>query len=151
MPKICWPVHARRLDTWQPEGWSCYTLLETRISGTILIKGIISQNITSNFLLMRAEIGFHYQSCARDKTAATTWPYFQATKSLVIELLYYYTVFVVATPWSHRDLKIFHICAWPWNSITLLRCRCRKATKLSRAQLCSPRTAILIYILKFVS
>ena len=35
----------------------------------------------------------------------------------------------------HGDLNICHIFSGPWGSITLLRCRCREAIKLSRAPL----------------
>ena len=45
------------------------------------------------------------------------------------------TIFVVATPSRHQDLNIFQILSGPWGSITLSHCLCRKAIKLSRAQL----------------
>ena len=57
---------------------------------------------------------------ARDKTATTTWPCFQAKKmcSFLLCLLH---VFVVSTPFRHRDLNIFLIFSCPWSSITLSR------------------------------
>ena len=61
----------------------------------------------------------------------------QATKLLVFH--YYNTIFVVATPFRHRDLCIFKIFLVPkallrhcWVVALLLsRCRCRKAKKVS--------------------
>ena len=50
-----------------------------------------------------------------------------------------FTIFAVATPSSHRALIFFlYFFSCPWGSmysITLSRCRCRKAKQLSRAQL----------------
>ena len=46
------------------------------------------------------------------------------------------TIFGLATASRHWYLNIFLIFSGPWGSITFLRCRCREAVKLSRAQLC---------------
>ena len=56
-------------------------------------------------------------------------------------LLQYYYI-RVATPYKHRDLNFFRYFSCPWSSITLSRCRCHKAKKLSRAQLCTLDTDI---------
>ena len=71
---------------------------------------------------------------ARDNTAATMWPCFQAKHGLIIAFM---SPFGVATPLRHRGLnilRIFHI------QDALLRCHVvvvAKLTKMSRAQLCS--------------
>ena len=46
------------------------------------------------------------------------------------------SIFLVATPFRHRDLNIFRIFTIYWSSITLSRCRCHEAKKIFRAQLC---------------
>ena len=73
------------------------------------------------------------QSWARDNTAANTEHYLQATKVLVIVLCLY-------SLWQlHLDSEtlIFWYFFCHGSSITLSRCRCREAKKMSRAQLCS--------------
>ena len=47
----------------------------------------------------------------------------------------YYRIFFVGTVFRQRDHNIFTIFSGPWRSITLSRCRCRHALKLSRANL----------------
>ena len=47
--------------------------------------------------------------------------------------LQYYCI-CLATPSRHLDRNIFRILSCPRGSITLSRCRCRKAKKLSHAQ-----------------
>ena len=54
------------------------------------------------------------------------------------------TLFVVATTFRHRALKIFRILSCIWSSITLSRCRCRKAYKLSRAHCPLPSSGTFV-------
>ena len=53
-----------------------------------------------------------------------------------------FTTFGVATPSRHRDLNIFQFFSGSCGSITLSRCCCREAIKLSRAQLCKLLTQV---------
>ena len=71
-----------------------------------------------------AELGTR-QSC-RDKVA-------MFTGQKIVDYCIMYT-FVVATKFRHRGLHIFHGFTCHRISITMSRCRCREAQKLSRAQ-----------------
>ena len=46
------------------------------------------------------------------------------------------SIFVVATPFRHRDIFSIFSCHWSCITLSRCRCRCRWATQLSRAQLC---------------
>ena len=70
------------------------------------------------------------QSWARDNTTATTWPGFQATNLFFIALLLY-------SLWLlHLDTEKLIFFEFFLVPEVLLRCCCREAKQMSRAQLC---------------
>ena len=71
------------------------------------------------------------QSWARDNTAATTWPCFQAKKTVDYCIM---SIFIVATPFRHWGLQICRIFCCLWSSITLSRCSV--VAKLNRIVAC---------------
>ena len=71
------------------------------------------------------------QSWARDNTAATTCPCFQAMTMVDYGMI---STFVVSTPFRHQDLKMF--CILLVTEALLSRCCCHEAKTLSLAQLC---------------
>ena len=73
------------------------------------------------------------QSWACDYTAATTYSRFQAKQCRLL-MYYEYTVFIMASPFRHRGIKIFQIFVCHWSSLTC--CRLVVKQKKSPAQLC---------------
>ena len=62
------------------------------------------------------------------------WTCFQ-TKKLSLIALWLYPLWLLH--WDIEALTFFRIFVCYWSSNNLSRCRCREASKLSRAQLCS--------------
>ena len=76
-------------------------------------------------------LGLSTQSWARDNTAATMWPCFQATMLLCIFSLWQLNL---VTEILKSVPRTYFSCLW--SSISLTRYRCLKGIQLSRAQLC---------------
>ena len=77
-----------------------------------------------------------YQSWARNNSVATMWPWFQGTKLFVVAILLYllWLPYLDTVAYNYFS-NFFWSLTGPWGSVTLSRCCCREAKKLSRAQL----------------